>query len=509
MIASMLEDLLAAADREEIARRGIPLAQIEAQLRLFRDPPRPVALDRPCRVGDGIVTLREERHAGLLAAWETAARSGRFSKFVPASGAASRMFQSLSAFLEKGGAPGGDVARFLSSLDRFPFAGELLRAAGPEPDGETADGRAVRLVSALLSPEGLGYAARAKGLIPFHRSHEGTRTAFEEHLVEAAHTVRDGDGRCRVHATVAEESRPAFEALVADARRWMEPWLKAEFDVSFSVQSPATDTLAVTLDDRPFRNADGTLVFRPGGHGALLTNLAAVGGDLVYVKNVDNVVPEKGQELVVLWKRLIGGLLVTLEERARSLLRDVRQGERRPGAVDEAVAFARAELGVAEAAGLVALPRPEARRRVVEILDRPLRVAAVVRNQGEPGGGPFFTRDRSGRVSAQIVESSQVDRNDAAQLAIWESSTHFNPVDLVCSVRDEEGTPYDLDRFVDPDTVFLSRKSKDGRELKALERPGLWNGAMAGWLTVFVEVPLATFAPVKTVLDLLRPEHQG
>ena len=507
MIPTMLDDLLTASDLEEIARRGIPPGEIEGQLRLFRDPPRGVTLVRPCRVGDGVRTLPPARHPELLAAWERAAKAGRFSKFVPASGAASRMFQSLSSFLDSEGEPPPDVVRFVDGLDGFAFRDELLSTAGPEPGGETPAARARRLVRAVLLPEGLGYGLRPKGLIPFHRSREGDRTPFDEHLVEAAATVSDGDGRCRAHFTVADEWRAEFETLLSRARRFMEQWLAVSFDVSFSVQSPSTDTIAVDEADRPFRLEDGTLLFRPGGHGALLPNLQATGGDLVYVKNIDNVVPESRQKLVFLWKRLIGGLLVQLDERCRSLLGRLRR-EGAGAAVDEAIVFARTELGVEEAASYLALSRAEVHGRLVDLLDRPLRVAAVVRNQGEPGGGPFFSRDRDGHVTPQIVESSQVDASDPAQKAIWASSTHFNPVDLACALRDAEGKPYDLARFVDPGTAFVAKKSRDGRALKALERPGLWNGAMARWLTVFVEVPVETFAPVKTVLDLLRPEHQ-
>lgn len=503
----MLDDVLTAADREQVARRGIPLSEIEAQLRLFREPPRGLVLVRPCRVGDGIRTLPAERHPDLLAAWERAATAGRFSKFVPASGAASRMFQSLAAFLDAPGEPPEDVRRFVAGLDGFAFRDELLAAAGPDVPGEAPTARARRLVAALLLPEGLGYAEKPKGLIPFHRSREGGRTPFEEHLVEAARTVRDGAGVCRVHFTVAEERQTDFEALLARARRFLEPWLGVALDVSFSAQSPATDTLAVDEEDRPFRLEDGSLLFRPGGHGALLSNLQETGGDLVYVKNVDNVVPESRQEGVVLWKKLVGGLLVELDERRRALV--ARLGDGGAGAVvDEAVVFAGAELGIGEAAPLLALPRAEAHARLLGLLDRPLRVAAVVRNQGEPGGGPFFTREADGRLTPQIVESSQVSPSDPAQRAIWAASTHFNPVDLVCALRDADGRAYDLSSFVDPSTAFVSRKSKDGRALKALERPGLWNGAMSRWLTVFVEVPVETFAPVKTVLDLLRPEHR-
>jgi hypothetical protein len=505
-IITSMASLLTEDDAAEAEAHGIPREEAEAQIGLLARPPSGLRLVRPCGPADGILAILSERQAPLLLAWEKAATDGRLSKFVPSSGAASRMFQSLSAFLDGADAPGGDVRRFLDGLSRFPFEADLLRSAGEAPAGETEPARATRFVKALLSREGLGYAEKPKGLIPFHRAEEGSRTPFDEHLVEAAMIVRDAEGRCRAHFTVPPEWRGEFEARLEQARGWMEPWLDARLDVSFSVQHPSTDTLAADSEGRPFRDSDGRLVFRPGGHGALLRNLQETGGDLVYVKNIDNVVPGPRQPLVVLWKKLLGGTIVTLEERIQGLLRDLRDG--RPVALDKALAFVREDLGVEEAAQVLFRPPAEGRAWLRELLDRPLRVAGVVRNEGEPGGGPFWVVGENGHVTRQIVEGSQVDAGDPQQQAIWRSGTHFNPVDLVCSLRDVERRPHDLSRWVDPGTVFISKKSKDGKELRALERPGLWNGAMAGWLTVFVEVPLATFAPVKTVLDLLRPEHQ-
>jgi hypothetical protein len=333
----------------------------------------------------------------------------------------------------------------------------------------------------------------------------GGRTPFEEHLVEGTGTVRDGEGRCRIHFTVSPEFEREFRTLLEARRAFLERSYSARLDVTFSVQHPSTDTIAVDLENRPFRLDDGSLLFRPGGHGALLRNLADLGADLVYVKNIDNVVPESRSKTVILWKKLLGGLLVGLERRALALSQAL-EAPGCPGSVlDDAARFLRASFGVP-------VPPAESHEGLCRTLDRrlrrPIRVCGVVRNQGEPGGGPFWVEGADGEVTAQIVESSQVDVSSPAQKAIWSSSTHFNPVDLVLSLRDHAGRPYDLGRFVDPSTVFISKKSRDGRELKALEQPGLWNGAMAGWNTVFVEVPGETFAPVKTVLDLLRPEHQ-
>ncbi len=420
---------LSAADRAAIAAHGLTPDEVDRQLALLSDPPPPQRLARPATAGDGILRLEEGEHAGLLALADEAARAGRLTKFVPASGAASRMF----AFLLAGGPETPERTRFFEGREAFAFD-----------------------VAADLDL----LAATPKGLLPFHRYPEGSRTAFEEHLFEAAETVRDVRGVCRVHFTVSPEHRAAFEGKLEDVRPRVERATGARFLVSFSEQAPATDTIAAGPDGRPFRTADGGLLLRPGGHGALLANLEAVaraGGDVVLVKNIDNVVPDARRGPTLLWKRLLTGLLVRLE-----------RGSRR---------------------------------------DRPIRVAGVVRNEGEPGGGPFWVEGPSG-PSLQIVESAQADLADPGQAGIWKAATHFNPVDLACSLRDGVGQPFDLGRFVDEKAVFVAEKSHDGKPLKALERPGLWNGAMALWETVFVEVPKETFAPVKTALDLLRPEHR-
>lgn len=421
-------EALSAADRAVIASHGLTEAEVARQLALFRESPAPQRLARAATASDGVVSLAECDQAELLALADEAARAGRLTKFVPASGAASRMF----AFLVPGGPETAEKKRFDESRSMFPFRGTFEELSGAP-----------------------------KALIPFHSYPDGPRTAFEEHLFEAAGTVRDGSGLCRVHFTVSPENRKAFEDKLAEIRPRVERATGARFSVSFSEQSPSTDTIAGGADGGPFRTASGGLLFRPGGHGALLKNLgdvARAGGDVVLVKNVDNVVPDARRGPTLLWKRLLTGLLVKLERTSRR--------------------------------------------------DRPIRVCGVVRNEGEPGGGPFWVAGPQGE-SLQIVESAQVDFADPGQAAIWKTATHFNPVDLACSLRNAAGDPFDLGRFVDENAVFIASKTHEGKPLKALERPGLWNGAMAFWETVFVEVPKETFAPVKTVLDLLRPEHRS
>jgi hypothetical protein len=361
--------------------------------------------------------------------------------------------------------------------------------------------------------------------------------AFDEHLVEAAAHLRDGTGLCRLHFTVSPEHRGAFTERLAAIGPRTARRNDSRFEVGWSHQAHATDTLAVDLDDRPFRTDDGRLLFRPGGHGALLGNLEAAGGAVTFVQNIDNVLPDERKDEVVAWKHALAGQLLTVRDRAFELLDRLEGGggDPVPGGENvlaedvlteellaEAARFLADELHRPLPTRLAAAPADARRRALIDRLDRPLRVCGVVPNAGEPGGGPFWVRSAAGEgadegagpassedeLSLQIVEASQVDAADEGQQAILRSSTHFNPVDLVCSLADRHGRPYDLARFVDPSTVFIAEKSHQGRRLKALERPGLWNGAMAGWNTVFVEVPLATFAPVKTVFDLLRPEHQ-
>ena len=513
-----MADLFTAADLAAMARLGIDPAEAARHVALLTHPPAAARLERPCTRGDGVERIAEERHRDLLSLFEEAEKAGRLSKFVPASGAASRMFQSLQKALDdaeatwfdwndraaRGDAGAAEVVRFVENLEQLPFASELRATVGEDVFSDRR-GRLRELLAATLQSPGLGLAARPKGLVPFHLEEEGARTPFEEHLVESGLTVRAASGRTPVHFTVAEEARGDFEALLERHRDGLQLRLHARFEVTFSVQERSSDTLAVGLDGLPFRTAEGELLFRPGGHGALLGNLAALGGDVVFVKNIDNVVPDARKGPTLLWKRLLAGRLLEVERRVGhlvSLLHEVG-----PTAADEALSYLRETFGDATAEAET-LPPAERVAWVLARLERPLRVCGVVRNQGEPGGGPFWVRSRDGRLSRQIVESAEVDLSDVRQKALWSAGTHFNPVDLVLALRDAAGRPWDLSRFVDEAAVFVSRKSHGGAELLALERPGLWNGAMAFWNTLFVEVPIETFAPVKSVLDLLRPEHR-
>jgi len=483
---------------------------------MFRDPPGSVELARPCTVGDGIVRLTAEEIPELHALQEEAAAASRFQKFVPASGAASRMFKDLihfqrgagnrltrdeiSAAAEAGDSRASVLIAFLAGLDRFAFRDELRRLAAADDHRQ--------ILTALLTSAGLDYETAPKGLLKFHMYPEGGRTPFEEQLVEAALYVKDATGTGRLHLTVSPEHRDRFASRFFEVREIYEQRYGVRFEVDYSLQKPSTDTLAVDMENRPLRDDKGGLLFRPGGHGALIENLNELYGDLVYVKNIDNVQPDHLKQAVLHWKKALGGYLVKLQRETYDRIRKLR--ERKPSLDDleEAIQFAGNRLLVALNGRLDPLSPADRRSFMIDRLDRPLRVCGVVPNTGEPGGGPFWVRHMDGTLSKQIVEVTQIDISNGGQRDLLRAATHFNPVDLVCALRNEEGRPYDLNGYVDDEAVMISSKSAGGLELKALERPGLWNGGMAKWNTVLVETPLETFSPVKSVLDLLRDEHQ-
>jgi hypothetical protein len=504
----MDHDLLSEDDLRQLATRGISAAQARQQIDMLLMPPPPVDLVRPCTAGDGILEIDETEQFRLVSLAEAAALSGRLTKLVPASGAASRMFASLHPAAD--GVPPMEAARLLDSVGELAFAAKLREAAqrrGLDLDELRRRGDAAAVVDLLLSPDGLGYGSAPKGLILFHQAEEGPRSAFVEHLVEGVPYLRDETGVCRYHFTVSADASPAFLAELEAARPWIGRTFGVRPEVTFSTQDPATDTLALDSSGRPLRASSGELLLRPGGHGALLRNLQACQGDIVLIKNIDNIVPDSGKHLVVWWRKVLTGLAVSLDAERVALAAALDDAEPGDAVIAVAMDLVGRRFGVPGAKAMVAESRGRRVSWLRDRLARPLRVCAMVRNQGEPGGGPFWVRDWQGEISAQIVEGAQVGR-DAGQRAILAMSTHFNPVDMVCCLRDHRNRPLQLDRFVDPRTSFVSEKSSGKERIVVLEWPGLWNGSMAGWTTVFVEVPVATFAPVKTVLDLLRPEHK-
>ena len=465
---------------------GLTPAALETQLKNFREGFPFLPVTRAASCGDGIRVLDAAGIEQAAARYDRAKESLRVVKFVPASGAATRMFKDLFEFVREGRRT-AVVGELLANRRRFAFWPELRTIVGDDADE-------LRTVENIVA-EGLRYGETPKGLVSFHRYGDEVRKAVEEHLVEGAQYAAAG-GEVKIHFTVSPEHLTRFEALLAEKIPGYESRFGVKYRISFSVQDPSTDTLAVNSDCTPFRRADGRLLFRPAGHGALIGNLGKIDADIVFVKNIDNVTTDARRGDTVLYKKALAGVLLALQERIFEYLMALEV----PGAELEPIAaFIENEL-------CVKLPKDYGTALLRQVLDRPIRVCGMVRNEGEPGGGPFWVAGADGLETLQIAESNQIAPE---KRKLMRSATHFNPVDLVCSFRTSKGGRFDLREFVDPATGFISRKSDGGRELLAQEPPGLWNGAMARWNTVFVEVPITTFSPVKVVTDLLRPEHQG
>ena len=504
---------LSGTDKKQIASRGINEQQVENQLKQFEQGFPFLKLEAAASIGKGIIAPNDDERNQYIEKWNSYKANGhKVVKFVPASGAASRMFKDMFAFLN---AP-YDVPttpfekEFFENIKKFAFREALCDKCHTNNDKSIMqlikDGNYKAVVANMLNTEGLNYGQLPKGLLLFHNYDDGARTSMEEHLVEAA-LYASSNGEAHVHFTVSHDHLELFKAKVAEKKSVYENRYGVKYDISFSEQKPSTDTIAANPDNTPFREDDGSLLFRPGGHGALIENLNEIDADIVFIKNIDNVVPDKLKDDTVTYKQLIAGILVSLQEKAFEYLRVLDSGEYNHNKLEEIIRFVQRDLCCRkpdikdmEDADLVIYLRQK--------LNRPMRVCGVVKNVGEPGGGPFLVYNNDGTISLQILESSQIDKNNEEYMKMFTQGTHFNPVDLVCALKDYQGNAFNLPDFVDPSTGFISNKSKGGKELKALELPGLWNGAMSNWNTVFVEVPLSTFNPVKTVNDLLREQHQ-
>lgn len=507
--------MLTHEDKELLASKGISEAQIAEQLECFKKGFPFLKLAAAASVDNGGILIPEkEEQDAYLNAWDTYKQGDKkIVKFVPASGAASRMFKNLFEFL---GAdyhvPTTDFEKkFFDHIHSFAFFNDLNAACldntGKNIDALLTEHNYKAVVSNLLESAGLNYGSLPKGLLKFHRYADGVRTPLEEHLVEGALYAAGKTGEVNVHFTVSTEHRQLFQKLVDAKTCEYASKYGINYHISFSEQKPSTDTVAADMENNPFRDKDGKLLFRPGGHGALIENLNDLDADIVFIKNIDNVVPDRLKDDTVTYKKLLAGVLVTLQKQAFSYLELLDGGHYSHAELEEIIRFVQQKLHCRnqeiknlEDAELVIYLRKK--------LNRPMRVCGMVKNVGEPGGGPFLAYNADNTVSLQILESSQIDMNDPEKKVMFEKGTHFNPVDLVCAIRDYKGNKFDLPRHVDKATGFISYKSKNGKDLKALELPGLWNGSMSDWSTVFVEVPLSTFNPVKTVNDLLREQHQ-
>jgi hypothetical protein len=500
-------------DHRDLENRGISISVIEDQLLRFSKGFPFLSIARPAIPGDGILVPREETLKDFVTLYESNSSSEKVLKFVPASGAATRMFKDLYAYSEADRSEYDDrvIDKFISGLPRFAFYDELkacLTSKGQDLESLVNSGEYRPVIKCLMDPECLNYGNRPKGLLPFHRYVRGSRTAFEEHLVEGALYCKGNNGIARIHLTVSPEHKQAFERKLREVKKDFEDKYGSGLLVEFSTQDPSTDTIAVDADNKPVRDDSGRMVFRPGGHGALLGNLSGLDADIIFIKNIDNVVPDHLKEETVMYKKALGGMLLSFRERIFYYLNILSENaDNDDGLIDEIMTFLQDELCLIPPWGNDQWDSEARRRYLISRLNRPLRICGMVKNAGEPGGGPFWVKNSDGSVSLQIVESFQINLSNPLMKKLFHGSTHFNPVDVVCSVRDFKGDRYDLQTFRDPETGFISRKSFAGMEIKALELPGLWNGAMADWNTIFVEVPLATFNPVKTINDLLRPEH--
>ncbi len=505
--------MLSQEDLKQIALKGITEEQIKTQLEQFKTGFPFLRLEAAAGINHGIMAPDKNERAAYEKAWTNYKAEGRrVVKFVPASGAASRMFKDMFAFLDADyDIPTTDFEKhYFENLEEFAFYDALneqcLKNEGKSIKELISEGCYKAVVANMLEAKGLNYGQLPKGLLLFHKYENDSRTPMEEHLVEGA-LYAASNGESHVHFTVSHEHMPLFRQMVEKKSESYAKTYGIAYDITFSEQKPSTDTIAANTDNTPFCTEEGRLLFRPGGHGALIENLNEIDADVIFIKNIDNVVPDRLKADTVEYKQVIAGVLVTLQQKAFNYLRLLDTGAYTHEQLEEIIRFVQQDLCCRkhdiknlEDAELVIYLRNK--------LNRPMRVCGVVKNVGEPGGGPFLTYNQDGTVSLQILESSQIDKSNKEYMEMFTNGTHFNPVDLVCAVKDYQGQPFCLPEFVDKTTGFISSKSKGGKELKALELPGLWNGAMSNWNTVFVEVPLSTFNPVKTVNDLLREQHQ-
>lgn len=505
--------MLTKEDLRQIAEKGISEQQICQQIALFKTGFPFLRIHQAASVNEGIMRLEEEAQKMFQEKWHAYRQEDyEIVKFVPASGAASRMFKDLFSFMSAGyDTPQTDFEKiFFEHITCFAFFQQLddccLKNEGKSVQQLLEGNNYKTVLKNLLADEGMGYGQLPKALLTFHQYVDGARTPIEEHMMEAAQYASCHQ-KATLHFTISPEHEELFKQKVAECRERFEEKNHIGYEITYSRQKSSTDTIAVNLDNTLFRTKEGQLLFRPAGHGALIENLNDIDADVVFIKNIDNIVPDRLRADTVDYKEILAGILIDIQAKVFYYLKRLDQEEVDDNLLQEALYFVESQL-CCKKTGL-AQHSKELKNYLKDKLNRPIRVCGVVKNAGEPGGGPFLAYNNDGSVSPQILESSQIDKANASYMKMFREGTHFNPVDLVCALRDYQGRSFNLLQFTDPQTGFISQKSSDGKELKALELPGLWNGAMSNWNTVFVEVPLTTFTPVKTVNDLLRREHQA
>ncbi|RTL11062.1 MAG: DUF4301 family protein [Flavobacteriaceae bacterium] len=507
-----MEKIFTEDDLIYIQSRGNSIEKIQQQLDFFIQGLPNVNLVRSAKVGDGIWQFSKEEVAVFVNYFDKYKKNYSIEKFVPASGAATRMFKFLNEFLNEFDADNDtinsyinkqnakDISIFIFGLKNFPFYRELKEKTiqlYPNYYDLSSDIKYYILIKTLLSKEGLDYANKPKGILPFHVRDEKIITPIEENIFEAEFFKKDNQ-KTKIHFTINKEFQFDFEKITDQF---------SECEISYSYQNQSTDTLAVNNDNTPFRIEDNKLFFRPGGHGALIDNLNALQSDIIYIKNIDNV-SQNHRIAIETNKKLLGGILIWMQYKIFNYLKLLSTGNVTENQINDIKDFAEKKMAFPLQEEFNFFQTEYKIEYLIKVLNRPIRVCGMVKNEGEPGGGPFWVQDEKGRQTLQIVESSQIDLNNSSQKNIAKEATHFNPVDIVCGVKNFKGEKFDLTQFVDPRTAFITEKTKHGKSIKALELPGLWNGAMAKWTTIFVEVPLETFNPVKTVNDLLKSSHQ-
>lgn len=522
-----MKERFSQSDMEQMAALGISLEQVQRQITNFRNGfPKTELLGAATIANGGITRLSDADIARCINSYHVLGTSKRILKFVPASGAATRMFKSLFEFSAK--YYGMDysvykdfpeVKEFIEHIRAFAFFEELeecMKKHGLDFGDSMDRGDFATIINFLLKEQYMDYGSKPKGMLKFHRytvEENGRkvllpRTPFEEHIVEATEYARNSDGHVYLHFTVSPEHRNLFQQKLKEVKRAYEQRYGVSINVTFSEQKHYTDTIAVDEYNEPLRDEHGRLTFRPGGHGALIENLNDMKADIIFIKNIDNVVPDWMKHTTTVYKEALAGLLLELQHKNFEYLESLEAKGIDEALLREAATFASRQLRITQPDDFNLLPAKERKSWLKKALNRPMRVCGMVRNQGEPGGGPFFTLSTTGERSLQIVETAQINTKNPEQNAILQNATHFNPVDLVCATKNYKGRRFNLHSYIDPATGFISKKSKGAVTLKSQELPGLWNGSMARWITIFVEVPLATFNPVKTVNDLLRKEHQ-
>lgn len=509
-------------DYIQLLNRNINLEVVENQFQILKTGIPKINLERPAAINDGIIPLTKEDASYFAGVFEKKKNDLKLKKFVPASGAASRMFKFLSTFLAEfkpeeesinayiNRKKDNDLSVFLVGLEKFPFyktVEKKVKTIYPDYKNWSKDEKDYAFIKTLLSKEYFDFVNKPKGVLPFHQYKSHTATAIEEHLKECV-SYASSNNKSHLHFTISEIHQSSFEKIIEKIKPKIEEDAKIKIEVKYSYQNQSTDVVAVGIDNTPFRDANSQIVFRPGGHGALIENLNNLFADIVFIKNIDNV-NQNHTTINALYKKALAGVLIETQETIFNYIQLLKNNAVSKEKITEMVDFITLKLNSSIVEDFFKYTEKNKIDYLTLLLDRPIRVCGMVKNEGEPGGGPFWIRDKKGNSSLQIIESSQIDATNLEQLAIFQKSTHFNPVDLVCGIKNSLGQPFDLKLFVDKNTGFIVDKTKDGKPLRAFELPGLWNGAMAKWITLFVEVPLSTFSPVKTVNDLLKSAHQS